>query len=144
MALKKVYLWDPATETTGFPDFIPTVVLPDIKYIGSPPGLPISVDPRTEEVEMSDKSRRIAFFEGDKREFTLGWGYLNKSELTLLLGRVAKKIILAYRNIFEELNPGAGPAETYMVYIVSFTYEFVRTGIRDLQRFTAEMTLREA
>lgn len=138
MALNKVYLWDPVTEG-GAP-----VALPDIKYIGSPPGLPISVNPRTEEAEMSDRSRRIAFFEGNKREFTLGWGYLTKTELTLLQGRLALKVLLAYRNEFEELNPGAGPAETYFVYIVSLTYEFVRTGIRDLQRWKAEMTLREA
>ncbi|MEE9613110.1 MAG: hypothetical protein V3W19_17775 [Desulfatiglandales bacterium] len=137
MALNKVYLWDPLTEVVA------NGALPDIKYIGSPPGLPITVNPRTEEVEMSDKSRRVAFFAGDKREFTLGWGYLTKAELTTIQGRLALKVLLAYRNEFEELNPGAGPAETYTVYIVSLSYEFVRTGIRDLQRFRAEMTLRQ-
>ena len=138
MALHKVYLWDPLTEVAA------NGTLPDIKYTGSPPGLPVAVNPRTEEEEMSDRSRRIAFFEGNKHEWTLGWGYLTKAELTVLQGRLALKVILAYRNEFEELNPGAGPAETYRVYISSFNYEFVRTGIRDLQRFTAEMNLREA
>ena len=96
---------------------------------------------------MSDKSRRLAFFTGPSngawREFTLGWGYLTKAELNILLGRVALKVTLAYRNEFEETNPGAGPAETYSVYVTSFGYEFVRTGIRDLQRFKADMSLRE-
>jgi len=137
MALNKVYLWDPTTEVAA------NGALPDIKYIGSPPALPVSVNPRTDEVEMSDRSRRIAFFDGNKREWSLGWGYLTKAELTFLQGRVALKVQLAYRNEFEELNPGAGPAETYFVYIVSLTYEFERTGIRSLQRFRAEMTLRE-
>ena len=134
MALKRVYLWVAGGAK---------VALPDIKYIGSPPGLPISINPGTMEVEMSDKSRRLAFFtgpvDGGWRDFTLGWGYLTKAELTLLLGRTALKGILVYQNEFEE----AGGAELYNVYIVSFGYEFVRTGIRDLQRFRAEMILRQ-
>lgn len=141
MALHKVYLWDALTEA------MVAGTLPDIKYIGSPPGLPITVTPGTEEAEMSDKSRRVAFFSGPSngawREFTLAWGYLIKAELNVLLGRVALKVILTYRNEFEETTPGVGPAETYSVYITSFGYEFVRTGIRDLQRFKADMSLRE-
>ena len=92
---------------------------------------------------MSDKSRRLAFFSGPVdgvwRDLTLGWGYLTKTELTTLLNLVALKQILIYQNEFEE----AGGAELYDVYIVSFSYEFVRTGIRDLQRFRADMVLRQ-
>ncbi len=134
MALKRVYLW---------PAGAGKIPLPDIKYIGSPPGLPISIEPGTEEVEMSDKSRRLAFFsgpvDGGWRDFTLGWGYITKAELTTLQNLVALKQILVYQNEFEE----AGGAELYDVYIVSFGYEFVRTGIRDLQRFRADMVLRQ-
>ncbi len=134
MALKRVYLW---------PAGAGKIPLPDIKYIGSPPGLPISIEPGTEEVEMSDKSRRLAFFSGPDdggwRDITLGWGYITKTELTTLLNLVSLKQILVYQNEFEE----AGGAELYDVYIVSFGYEFVRTGIRDLQRFRADMTLRQ-
>lgn len=132
MALKKVYLWDPAAAKTA---------LPDIKYVGDAPALPITVDPRTEEVEMSDKSRRLAFFPSDKREWTLGWGYLTWAELDKFTnkttGLLAIKTILNYENEFEAIGT------IYNVYIVSFSYEFVRPGIRDLKRFRAEMTLRE-
>lgn len=133
MALKKVHLRVPAGADTE---------LPDIKYVGDAPALPITVNPATEEVEMSDKSRRLAFFDGPTdgawREWTLGWGYLTKAELNTLIGLVAQKIIWEYSNDFEDIGVW------YDVYIVSFSYEFVRTGIRDLKRFRAEMTLREA
>lgn len=132
MALKKVHLRIPGGADT---------LLPDIKYIGDAPALPITLNPGTEEVEMSDKSRRMAFFtgptEGAWRDFSLGWGYLTKAELDSLLGLVTRKIIWEYKNDFED------NVRWYDVYIVSFGYEFVRTGIRDLQRFRAEMILRE-
>lgn len=134
MALSKVHLRVPAGADTE---------LPDIKYIGDPPALPITINPGTEEVEMSDKSKRLAFFtgptEGGWREFTLGWGYLTKTELDLLLGLVTQKIIWEYKNDFEDA------ARWYDVYIVGFSYEFVRTGLRDLGggRYRAEITLRE-
>lgn len=114
------------------------VALPDIKYVGDAPALPVTVDPRTDEVEMSDKSRRLAFFDDEKREWPLGWGYLTKAELDVLLGFAAQKQTLWYKNDFEDA------AAWYEVYVVSFTYEFVRTGIRTLKRFRAEMILREA
>lgn len=136
MALKKVYLYDTVKP-------LPTGALPDIKYIGSPPALPVTVELLTEEAVMSDKSRRLAFFGiNDRvwREWTLGWGYLDKTQLDQLTALVAIKKILKYENEFEDF--GDDP-ETYDVYVVSFSYEFVRTGIRDLQRFRADMLLRE-
>lgn len=134
MPLKKVHLRVPAGADTE---------LPDIKYIGDAPALPITVNPATEEVEMSDKSRRLAFFEGPAdgswRDFSLGWGYLTKGELDSLLSLVRQKIIWEYKNDFED------DACWYDVYIVSFSYEFARPGIRDLGggRYRAEMLLRE-
>lgn len=132
MALKEVWLWDPVPGKT--------IALPDIKYIGSAPALPITVELQTEEAVMSDKSRRLAFFDGPQsgawREFTLGWGYLDKTQLDQLTALVALKKILKYENEFED-------ATVYDVYVVSFSYEFVRTGIRDLKRFRADMLLRE-
>jgi len=114
------------------------IPLPDVKYIGAAPGTPVTVDPRTEEVEMSDKSRRLAFFDDVKRELPLGWGYLTKAELDVLLMISGIKNVMRYKNDFED------PATWYEVYVVSFTYEFVRSGIRKLQRFRAEMVLRQA
>lgn len=134
MALKKVYLRIPPAIK---------VALPDIEYIGSPPALPVTVESQTEEAVMSDKSRKLAFFGTDNRvwrEWTLGWGYLIKTELNSLLTFAETKQILEYENEFEDFGD---VAVTYDVYVVSFSYEFVRTGIRDLQRFRADMLLRE-
>lgn len=114
------------------------IPLPDVKYIGDAPATPVTVETRTEEVEMSDKSRRLAYFDGVKRDLPLGWGYLTKAELDVLLMIAGIKNVMRYKNDFEDA------AVWYEVYVVSFTYEFVRTGIRDLQRFRADMVLREA
>ena len=110
--------------------------LPALRYVGAPPALPVTVEPQTEESRMSDGNRRLAFFEG-KYEWPLAWGYLTYPELQLLQRLVNIKEILHFQNNWVS-------ATWYNVVIVSFSYEFIETGIKKFKRFRAEMTLREA
>lgn len=85
---------------------------------------------------MSDGNKRWAFFES-KFEHTLAWGYLTYAELVPILRLVNKKQTLRYRNNWISTT-------WYNVVIVSFSYEFLRPGIKKYKRFRAEMTLRQA
>jgi hypothetical protein len=104
--------------------------------VGDAPGLPTIIEPQTEEARMSDGNRRWAFFE-NKYGWTLAWGYLTYGHLTNLLNLVAMPQILHYRNNWVSTT-------WYDVVIVSFSYEFIRSGIKKYKRFRADMILREA
>lgn len=112
--------------------------LPVLRYIGGPPGLPVSIEPQTEEAKTSDGSSRWAFFEG-KRQWSLAWGYLTYAELLVPLLRLVNiKGVLHFQPGWESTTIW------YDVVIVSFSYEFIDTGIKKFKRFKADMTLREA
>jgi len=111
--------------------------LPVLRYVGSAPALPTTVELQTEEAKMSDGNRRWAFFE-NKYGWTLAWGYLTYPQLQHpLLHLVGLPQILHYRNNWVSTT-------WYDVVIVSFSYEFIRSGIKKYKRFRADMTLREA
>lgn len=112
------------------------ITLPVLRYVGGAPTLPTIIEPQTEEARMSDGNRRLAFFES-KYGWTLAWGYLSYGELTNLLNLVNTKQILRYRNNWVSTT-------WYDVVIVSFSYEFIRSGIKKYKKFMADMTLREA
>ncbi|KKN25907.1 hypothetical protein LCGC14_0879890 [marine sediment metagenome] len=112
------------------------ITLPVLRYVGSAPGLPTTIEPQTEEAIMSDGNKRWAFFES-KYQWTLSWGYLTYGELTNLITLVNTKQVLHYRNNWVSTT-------WYDVVIVSFSYEFIRPGIKKYKRFRADMTLREA
>ncbi len=112
------------------------LTLPVLRYVGDAPGLPTIIEPQTEEARMSDGNRRWAFFE-NKYGWTLAWGYLTYGHLTNLLNLVAMPQILHYRNNWVSTT-------WYDVVIVSFSYEFIRSGIKKYKRFRADMILREA
>jgi len=111
-------------------------LLPKVKYVGAAPGYPVTIHPQTEEATMSEKSRRLAFFE-EVEEWGLGWGYLDLDQLNTLRVLVALNQILKFRNDFVDTTE-------YDVYIASFSYEPVFSGMRVYKYFKADMTLREA
>jgi len=113
-----------------------TELLPTVKYVGAAPDFPTTIYPQTEEAKMSDGSRRWAFFSG-MEEWGLGWGYLTKGQLDLLLALVALKQVLKFQNNFVD-------ATVYDVVIVAFSYEPVFPGLRDFPRYKADMTVRQA
>lgn len=115
------------------------ITLPVLRYVGSAPTLPTNIEPQTEEAIMSDGNKRWAFFES-KYQWTLPWGYLTYGELKKLINLVNTKQILRYQNNWIDSTP----AGWKNVVIVSFSYEFIRSGIKKYKRFRAEMTLREA
>lgn len=113
-----------------------TELLPVVRYVGAAPGFPVTIMPQTEEAKMSDGSRRWGFFSGVE-EWGLGWGYLTTAQLNTLRALVALKQILKFQNNFVD-------ATVYDVVIVAFSYEPVFAGMRDFQRYKADMTLRQA
>ena len=115
------------------------LTLPVLRYVGSAPGLPTTIEPQTEEAIMSDGNKRWAFFEG-KYQWTLSWGYLTYGELTNLITLVNTKQVLRYRNNWVDSTV----LGWYDVVIVSFSYEFIRSGIKKYKKFRADMILREA
>ena len=112
------------------------ITLPVLRYVGAAPGLPVTIEPQTEEARMSDGNRKWAFFES-KYGWTLAWGYLSYGQLTNLLNLVNTKQILRYRNNWVS-------TKWYDFVIVSLSYEFIRSGIKKYKKFKADMTLREA
>jgi len=111
-------------------------LLPVVKYVGAAPGYPVTIDPQTEEATMSDKSRRLAFFDSVE-DFSIGWGYLRLDQLNTLKALVELHQILKFRNDFVD-------ATEYDVYITGFSYAPVFSGMRGYKYFKADMTLREA
>lgn len=112
------------------------VTLPNLMFIGSPPSWPVSSSKQMEEAIMSDKSRRFAFF-GVKREWSIGLGYLDKTQLDAML------LINSYNEVLKFVNNNEDVTE-YEVVISSFSHEPERMDIRQLERYRIEMTLREA
>lgn len=112
------------------------VTLPNLMFIGSPPSWPVSSNKQIEEAEMSDKSRRFAFF-GVKREFTIAFGYLNKTQLDAMI------LLNSYNEVLKFVNNNEDATE-YEVVITAFSHEPERMDIRQLERYRVEMTLREA
>lgn len=112
------------------------ITLPPLRYVGEAPGLPTTIDPQTEEARVSDGNRRWAFFE-IKREWSHAWGYLTYGQLTTLLGLVTTPRIMDYQNNWVSTT-------WRQVVIVSFSYDFIRPGIKKYKKFKADMTLREA
>ena len=110
--------------------------LPGLIFIGGSPPWPVFFDKQVEKAEMSDGSRRWAFF-GVKREWTLGFGFLTIAQLNTLKGLVALNQILRFQNNNED-------ATWYDVVIASFSYDPERTDIRSLGRYKCTMTLQEA
>ena len=110
--------------------------LPKLMWLkGSPPSWTVSSNKQTEEAVMSDKSRRIAFFD-EKREWSIGLGYLSRAQLDSMKAKNALKQILYFVNYNED-------TVCYEVYISSFRYEPERMDIRQLKRWKIEMALRE-
>lgn len=126
MALKTVTL----TSLAG------TVVLPGLEWIGSPPSWPVQSDKQMIIAVMSDRSRRFAFY-GRKREWGIGLGFLDKTDLDLMLLQNSYNEILQFVNNNED-------ATEYDVVITSFKHEPERMDIRQLERYKVEMTLKEA
>lgn len=118
------------------PALLTSYKLPVLRYVGGAPAQPMTIEPQTEEATMSDGNKRWAFFES-KFQQPLAWGYLTYDELKILLRLVAMKQVLYYRNQWIDTT-------WHSVVIVSFSYEFIDTGIKKFKRFKAEMTLREA
>ena len=112
------------------------VTLPKLMFIGSPPSWPVSSNKQMEEADMSDKSRRFAFF-GVKREWGIVLGYLSKAQLDSMRTLNALNQILHFQNNNED-------ATWYDVVISSFSHEPERMDIRQLERYRVEMILREA
>jgi len=113
-----------------------TELLPTVLYVGAAPGFPSTIYPQTEEARMSNGSRRWAFFSGVE-EWGIGWGYLEPDELNTLKALVELKRTLRFQNNFVD-------ATVYDVVIVAFSYEPVFAGMRDFQKYKADMTLRQA
>lgn len=113
-----------------------TELLPTVRYVGAAPDFPTTIYPQTEEAKMADGSRRWAFFSGCQ-EWGLGWGYLTLAQLNTLRALVALKQTLKFQNNFVS-------ATVYDVVIVAFSFEPVFAGMRDFQRYRADMTLRQA
>ena len=112
-------------------------ILPSVKFIGSPPSLTVSSDKQVDEQTMSDGSKRWNF-RLIKREWKLSWGYLTKTQLDQLINLYALNQVLRFQNNNED-------ATWYDVVMVPpFAYEPVRTDIRSLERYTCEITLRQA
>ena len=111
------------------------VTLPNLKWIGSPPGWPVSSTKEMEVATMSDKSRRVAFFD-EKREWGIVLGYLTKTQLDTMRDLNSYKEILIFVNNNEDATP-------YNIYISSFTHNPERMDLRQLERYRVEMTLRE-
>ena len=112
-------------------------LLPVVKYVGAAPDYPMTINPQTEEATMSDKSRRLAFFDSVE-DFGIGWGYLTLPQLNTLKALVELHQILKFRNDFVD------DTEEYDVYIAGFSYQPVFSGMRGYKYFKADMTLREA
>lgn len=113
-----------------------TELLPAVKWVGTPPDWPVTMDPQTEEATMSDKSRRWAFF-GGVNDWGIAFGYLTLAQLNTLRALVALKQTLKFQNNFVD-------ATTYDVVITAFSYEPTFPTMRGFPRWNAEMTLREA
>ena len=111
-------------------------LLPAVKYVGSVPGFPTTIEPQTEEAKMIDGSRRWNFLDSCL-EFGIGWGYLTKAQLDILTALVALKQILRYQDNFVN-------AFWHEVVITAFSYDPVFAGMRDYQYYKADMTLRQA
>jgi len=111
-------------------------LLPKTKYVGAPPDFPMMIDPQTEEATMSDRSRRLGFFESVE-EFGIGWGYLTLAQLNQLKALIALQQILKYRYDFVDDTE-------YDVYITSFSYKSVFDNMRGYAYYRADMTLRQA
>lgn len=113
-----------------------TELLPAVKWVGSAPDWPSTIDPQTEEAKMMDGSRRWAFFSG-VNEWGIAFGYLDLTELNILRALVALKRILRFRD--DNVD-----ATVYDVVIVAFSYKSVFPTMRGFPRFVADMTLRQA
>jgi len=112
-------------------------LLPVVKYVGgAAPGYPVTINSQTEEATMSDKSRRLAFFDSVE-DFGIGWGYLTLEQLDALKALIELRQILKFRNDFVDNTE-------YDVYISALTYEPVYPGMRIYPYFKVDMTLREA
>ena len=109
--------------------------LPDVKFIGSAPGWPVTSNKQMIKSRQSDKSLRVAFFE-PKRVFQGKFGFLTSTELTLLKYLNGLNKILKYMNEFEEIV-------WYDVVVTAFSHDPERTDMRNLERYKASMTLEE-
>jgi len=109
--------------------------LPGLMWIGNPPMWSVTTEKQTEEAVMSDKSRRFAFFD-EKREWSVGLGFLNKDNLDIMLALNALKQILRFQNNNEDNT-------WYYVVISQFSHEPERMDARQLERYKIEMILRE-
>ena len=107
--------------------------LPVLRFIGSPPAWPVSMNRQIEVAEMVDGSKRPAFFGTDK-EFSIVLGYLTLAQLNIVKGLNALNQTLRYQNSNED-------ATWHDVIIKAFSYDPERTDIRNLGRYICRMTL---
>lgn len=112
------------------------VTLPGLMWIGSSPSWPVSSNKQIEEAEMSDGSRRFAFF-SVKREWGVVLGYLSKTQLDAMI------LLNSYNEVLKYVNNNEDATE-HEVVISAFSHEPERMDIRQLERYRVEMTLREA
>ena len=112
------------------------VLLPPLRFVSSPPSLPVQVDRQIDEAEMVDGSRHWAFF-GTKREWNWVGEYLTLAQLNTLLALNALNQTLHYQN--NNID-----ATWYYVVISSFRHEPQWTSNQACGRFRCEFTLREA
>ena len=108
--------------------------LPTLKFMGSPPSLSRTENRQIDIAEMSDRSKRVAFF-GTDGEHPLVYGYLTLAELNIFKGLNALNQILRYQNNNVD-------ATWYDVVIISFTWGPERADIQNLGRYRCRMVLK--
>ncbi len=110
-------------------------VLPNVRFIGSPPDWPVSTNKQASKVQVSDGSYKWAFF-GTLKVFQIGFGYLSNADLLILKNLNERNEILRYKNEHEE-------DVWYDVVISSFNHDPERVDLRGLDRYKTTMTLEE-
>jgi len=110
--------------------------LPKVKYVGDAPDFSVTIDPQTEEAIMSDRSRRLAFFDSVE-EFGIGWGYLTLDQLNAIKALIALQQILKFRDDFVDNTE-------YDVYITGFSSGPSFPKMRGYHHYRVDLTLRQA
>jgi hypothetical protein len=125
MALKRVTL----ESSVGL------ILVPGLVWIGSPPSWPVQSNKVLEKAKMADGSNKFAFF-GTKRVWGMGLGFLNKTQLDLML------LQNSYSEVLKMVNNNEDATE-YNIVITTFKHDPERMDVRQLERYRIEMTLEE-
>jgi hypothetical protein len=113
------------------------IILPQIRWRGgSAPEIPIEYNLNVETEEMSDKSKRVAFFE-QKRIFTYEWSGLTKAQKDIIEERANDRQIQRLQDNWES-------ATWYDVVITAFTYhKLASTYHTGTIKYNVSLTLEE-